>query len=121
MAAPRSTASTVARKPLDVRRHIAVVLQQAAVETMLTVQDNLLIYATLHGVSRAEARRRMRAIVDSRTSVPCSMLAVYEMATPITVPSARRSTLRLHARIGQHGTWNRGPGVRESTARPFWH
>ncbi|HEY0304209.1 MAG TPA: ATP-binding cassette domain-containing protein, partial [Longimicrobiales bacterium] len=37
----------VARKPLDVRRQIAVVLQQAAVETMLDVEDNLLIYARL--------------------------------------------------------------------------
>jgi ABC-2 type transport system ATP-binding protein len=54
----------VARKPLDVRRHIAVVLQQAAVETMLSVEDNLLIYARLHGVSRSDARARMRAIVD---------------------------------------------------------
>src|SRR5688572_15553475 len=54
----------VARKPLDVRRQIAVVLQQAAVETMLDVEDNLLIYARLHGISRHDARQRMRAIVE---------------------------------------------------------
>ncbi|HET9440987.1 MAG TPA: ABC transporter ATP-binding protein [Longimicrobiales bacterium] len=54
----------VRRHPLDVRRQIAVVLQQAAVETMLSVEDNLLIYARLHGVTRADARARMRAIVD---------------------------------------------------------
>jgi ABC-type multidrug transport system ATPase subunit len=54
----------VARKPLDVRRQIAVVLQQAAVETMLNVEDNLLIYARLHGISRLDARARMRSIVD---------------------------------------------------------
>lgn len=54
----------VRRQPLDVRRQIAVVLQQAAVETMLSVEDNLLIYARLHGVNRADARARMRAIVD---------------------------------------------------------
>ena len=54
----------VTRKPLDVRRQIAVVLQQAAVETMLDVEDNLLIYARLHGISRHDARRRMRAIVE---------------------------------------------------------
>jgi ABC-2 type transport system ATP-binding protein len=54
----------VRRHPLDVRRQIAVVLQQAAVETMLSVEDNLLIYARLHGVSRADARVRMRPIVE---------------------------------------------------------
>jgi ABC-2 type transport system ATP-binding protein len=54
----------VARKPLDVRRQIAVVLQQAAVETMLNVEDNLLIYARLHGVPRRDARARLRSIVE---------------------------------------------------------
>jgi ABC-2 type transport system ATP-binding protein len=54
----------VRRRALDVRRHIAVVLQQAAVETMLSVEDNLLIYARLHGVSPGDARIRMRGIVE---------------------------------------------------------
>jgi ABC-2 type transport system ATP-binding protein len=54
----------VVRNPLDVRRKIAVVLQQTAVETMLTVEDNLLIYAYLHGVSRSDARRRIRGVLD---------------------------------------------------------
>jgi ABC-2 type transport system ATP-binding protein len=54
----------VRRRPLDVRRHIAVVLQQAAVETMLSVEDNLLIYAKLHGVRSADARKRMKPIVE---------------------------------------------------------
>ena len=54
----------IVRRPLDVRRHIAVVLQQAAVETMLSVEDNLLVYAYLHGISRSDARRRMRTVVD---------------------------------------------------------
>jgi ABC-type multidrug transport system ATPase subunit len=54
----------VVRRPLDVRRQIAVVLQQAAVETMLNVEDNLLVYAYLHGIGRREARGRLRAIVE---------------------------------------------------------
>ncbi len=54
----------VVRRPLDVRRQIAVVLQQAAVETMLNVEDNLLVYAYLHGIGRREARARLRAIVE---------------------------------------------------------
>jgi ABC-2 type transport system ATP-binding protein len=54
----------VTRSPLEVRRQIAVVLQQTAVESLLTVQDNLLIYAYLHGVGRREAWKRMRNLVE---------------------------------------------------------
>ncbi len=54
----------VVHHPLDVRKHIAVVLQQTAVETMLSVQDNLLIYARLHGVSNADAERRMSSVLE---------------------------------------------------------
>ena len=54
----------VGRQPLDARRRMAVVLQQTAAETLLTVRDNLLIYAYLHGLSRREARRRMEEIVE---------------------------------------------------------
>ena len=54
----------VTRSPLEVRRQIAVVLQQTAVESLLTVQDNLLIYAYLHGVGRREAWKRMRSLVE---------------------------------------------------------
>jgi ABC-2 type transport system ATP-binding protein len=50
--------------PLEVRKNIAVVLQQTAVETMLTVADNLLIYAYLHGLTRADARRRLPQVLD---------------------------------------------------------
>jgi ABC-2 type transport system ATP-binding protein len=54
----------VARQPLDVRRRIAVVLQQTAVDGLLTVKDNLLIYAYLHHVPRQEAWKRMQSIVE---------------------------------------------------------
>jgi ABC-2 type transport system ATP-binding protein len=54
----------VARNPLDVRRRIAVVLQQTAVDGLLTVQDNLLIYAHLHHVPRQEAWKRMQSVVE---------------------------------------------------------
>jgi ABC-2 type transport system ATP-binding protein len=46
----------VTRSPLEVRRQIAVVLQQTAVESLLSVQDNLLIYAYLHGVGRRRSK-----------------------------------------------------------------
>ena len=54
----------VLRSPLDVRHRIAVVLQQTAVESLLTVQDNLLIYAYLHHVPRHQAWKRMQSVVE---------------------------------------------------------
>lgn len=54
----------VIRSPLEVRRQIAVVLQQTAVESLLTVQDNLLIYAFLHGVGRRQAWNRRQNLVE---------------------------------------------------------
>lgn len=54
----------VVRQALDVRRQIAVVLQQTAVETLLTVEDNLRIYAYLHGIEPGEVRKRMEAVLD---------------------------------------------------------
>jgi ABC-2 type transport system ATP-binding protein len=54
----------VVRQPLAARQQLAVVLQQTATENLLTVRDNLLIYAYLHGVNSKLAEERMRAIVD---------------------------------------------------------
>ena len=54
----------VSRQPLEARRKMAVVLQQTASENMLTVQDNLLIYAYLHGMSRSDARTRSKQVVE---------------------------------------------------------
>jgi ABC-2 type transport system ATP-binding protein len=53
----------VARQPLEARRQMAVVLQQAA-ENLLTVRDNLLIYAYLHGMARSIAEKRMKAVAE---------------------------------------------------------
>ena len=54
----------VTRQPLNVRRQMTVVLQHTAAETLLTVRDNLLIYAYLHGVAPRIARERMKAVVE---------------------------------------------------------
>jgi ABC-2 type transport system ATP-binding protein len=54
----------VARRPLDVRRQMAVVLQQTAAENLLTVQDNLLIYAYLHGVHKTAAKARLLKVAE---------------------------------------------------------
>jgi ABC-2 type transport system ATP-binding protein len=70
----------VAGQPLEVRRQIAVVLQQNAVETLLSVQDNLLIYAYLHFVGRREAQARMRAVVEEFDLVDRLHETVYDLS-----------------------------------------
>jgi ABC-2 type transport system ATP-binding protein len=40
------------------------VLQQTAAETLLTVRDNLLVYAYLHGMSGRSARERAQAVAE---------------------------------------------------------
>jgi ABC-2 type transport system ATP-binding protein len=54
----------VARQPLEARRRMSVVLQQTAAETLLTVRDNLLVYAYLHGMSGRSARQRAQAVAE---------------------------------------------------------
>ena len=54
----------VTRQPQAVREQLSVVLQQTATENLLTVRDNLLIYAYLHGVKSTVAQQRLRAVVD---------------------------------------------------------
>ena len=54
----------VTREPQSVREQLAVVLQQTATENLLTVRDNLLIYAYLHGVKSAVAQERLRSVVE---------------------------------------------------------
>ncbi len=50
---------SVSENPLKVREQIAVVLQETAVETLLSVRDNLTIYGLLHGLSASENRLRI--------------------------------------------------------------
>lgn len=54
----------VTRQPLAVRQQLTVVLQQTATESLLTVQDNLLIYAYLHGVKSQTARQRLQLVAE---------------------------------------------------------
>jgi ABC-2 type transport system ATP-binding protein len=55
----------VTREPLAVRRSIVAVLQENAVETLLSTRDNLLLYGYLHGYSRAETRKRVDHAVEA--------------------------------------------------------
>jgi ABC-2 type transport system ATP-binding protein len=54
----------VVAHPLEVRRSIAVVLQEAAVEMFLSVRDNLITFGKFHGQTLAEARRRAGEILE---------------------------------------------------------
>jgi ABC-2 type transport system ATP-binding protein len=53
----------VREHPLEVRRQLAAVLQENAVETLLSTRDNLLLYGYLHGLSRSQTARRMEEVV----------------------------------------------------------
>jgi len=48
----------VVQRPLDVRRHIGVVIQEQAAELLLSVRDNLLTFARFHGLSGSSVRAR---------------------------------------------------------------
>ena len=54
----------VEREPLLSRQQMTVVLQQTATENLLTVGDNLLIYAYLHGVKKHMAEERLKRLAE---------------------------------------------------------
>jgi ABC-2 type transport system ATP-binding protein len=54
----------VVHQGLAARGKMAVVLQHTAAENFLTVRDNLLIYAYLHGVGPAAAQQRASALIE---------------------------------------------------------
>jgi ABC-2 type transport system ATP-binding protein len=54
----------VAAHPLEVRRRIALVLQETAVELFLSVRDNLLTYARFRGLVGALARARADEVME---------------------------------------------------------
>jgi ABC-2 type transport system ATP-binding protein len=54
----------VVREALDVRRRIAVVIQESAVELFLSVRDNLLVFARFYGRTGADTRRRAETVLE---------------------------------------------------------
>lgn len=54
----------VTRKPLEVRRRIASVIQETAAELFLSVRDNFLTYARFQGLDRAAALRRAETAME---------------------------------------------------------
>jgi ABC-type multidrug transport system ATPase subunit len=53
----------VVRSPLDVRRRIGVVVQEQAADLLLSVRDNLFIFARFHGLTRARIRSRVDEVI----------------------------------------------------------
>jgi ABC-2 type transport system ATP-binding protein len=62
--AARVLGRDVVAEPLEVRRHISVVLQETAVDQWLSARDNLLTYARFHGLPGDVARRRSQQVLD---------------------------------------------------------
>ena len=54
----------VVASPLDVRRRIAVVIQEHAADLLLTVRDNLVSFGRFHGLSGAVLRERMARVIE---------------------------------------------------------
>lgn len=52
------------QRPLDVRRHIGVVIQEQAAELLLSVRDNLLTFARFHRRTGPAVRARADAVIQ---------------------------------------------------------
>jgi ABC-2 type transport system ATP-binding protein len=60
----------VAQRPAAARRHIGVVPEEANVYADLSVWDNVMLMAELHGVDRATRNLRARALLDRFELIP---------------------------------------------------
>jgi ABC-2 type transport system ATP-binding protein len=54
----------VVQRPLEVRRRIASVIQETAVDLLLSVRDNLLTFGRFHELETGTARRRADAVIE---------------------------------------------------------
>src|ERR671934_1681892 len=54
----------VVREAADVRRAIGVALQEAALDPLMTGRELIRLQATLHGIPRAEGRRKGEALLE---------------------------------------------------------
>ena len=54
----------VVKQPLEVRRRIASVIQETAVDLLLNVRDNLLTFARFHQVETQTAQRRAAQVIE---------------------------------------------------------
>ncbi len=62
----------VVREASTVRRSIGVALQEAALDPLMTGRELIRLQATLHGISRAEGRRRGDELLDKVGLIPAA-------------------------------------------------
>ena len=70
----------VQRDPLAVRRSIAVVLQQYAVDQFLTVRENLITFARFHGYPMEECRRRADKVIAQFRLEDCASQKAQDLS-----------------------------------------
>jgi ABC-2 type transport system ATP-binding protein len=70
----------VAGQPLEVRRRIAVVIQEQAADLLLSVRDNLAGFARFHRVDRDEIRRRTARVLEEFDLVEHETRKVQDMS-----------------------------------------
>lgn len=70
----------VVKQPLEVRRRIAVVVQESAAELFLSVRDNLLTYARFHGLSGAAVRTKADAVMEQFGLAPEALRKTQDLS-----------------------------------------
>ncbi|MGE3705804.1 MAG: ABC transporter ATP-binding protein [Vicinamibacterales bacterium] len=70
----------VVSQPLEVRRRIAVVIQEQAADLLLSVRDNLVGFARFHQVDRDEIRRRTARVLEEFDLVEYETRKVQDMS-----------------------------------------
>jgi ABC-type multidrug transport system ATPase subunit len=70
----------VVRRPLEVRRCIASVIQETAVDLLLSVRDNLLTFARFHQVETRAAQRRAADIIERFRLTPEAERKVQDLS-----------------------------------------
>jgi ABC-2 type transport system ATP-binding protein len=70
----------VVTQPLEVRRRIAVVVQESAAELFLSVRDNLLTYARFHGLSGAAIRTKADAVMEQFGLAPEALRKTQDLS-----------------------------------------
>jgi ABC-2 type transport system ATP-binding protein len=70
----------VVTQPLEVRRRIAVVVQESAAELFLSVRDNLLTYARFHGLSGAAIRAKADTVMEQFGLAPEALRKTQDLS-----------------------------------------
>ena len=70
----------VVKQPLEVRRRIAVVVQESAAELFLSVRDNLLTYARFHGLSGTAVRTKADAVMEQFGLAPEALRKTQDLS-----------------------------------------